>query len=124
MRVILIFFIGNVATEDVAYMLKGLDIETNVSLDKLLEAAVHIDAVLGEWDVLTNIWQYYANNECTCIQMIGGRKSASKYTLAKLGQMKANESKMKASTSSNNISSSNLSNIAVNTTVKASNNTQ
>ena len=48
---------GNVATEDVVYMLKGLGIETDIDLDVLVAASRHIDAVLG-------------------------RKSGSKYTLA------------------------------------------
>lgn len=51
---------GNVATEDVVYMLNGLGIETGVNLAKLVEASVYIDKFLGE------------------------RRSASKYTLAKL----------------------------------------
>jgi hydroxymethylglutaryl-CoA lyase len=38
---------GNVATEDVVYMLHGLGIETGVDLDKLLDAAEFICAVLG-----------------------------------------------------------------------------
>jgi len=38
---------GNVATEDVVYMLQGLDIETGVSLDKLVEAGDFINHYLG-----------------------------------------------------------------------------
>ncbi|HMK89716.1 MAG TPA: hydroxymethylglutaryl-CoA lyase [Methylocystis sp.] len=38
---------GNVATEDVVYMLQGLDIETGVDLDDLLEAASFISRRLG-----------------------------------------------------------------------------
>lgn len=38
---------GNVATEDVVYMLRGLDIETGVDLDKLLDAGAYITAILG-----------------------------------------------------------------------------
>lgn len=38
---------GNVATEDVAYMLKGLGLETGVDLEKLIEAAWYISDHLG-----------------------------------------------------------------------------
>lgn len=38
---------GNVATEDVLYMLRGLGIETGVDLDKLLDAGAYITAMLG-----------------------------------------------------------------------------
>jgi len=38
---------GNVATEDVLYMLNGLGIETGVDLDKIVEAAWFISDVLG-----------------------------------------------------------------------------
>jgi len=38
---------GNVATEDVLYMLEGLGIETGVSMDKLLEASTFISGILG-----------------------------------------------------------------------------
>lgn len=38
---------GNVATEDVLYMLQGMDIETGVDLDKLIEAGRFINAKLG-----------------------------------------------------------------------------
>jgi hydroxymethylglutaryl-CoA lyase len=38
---------GNVATEDVVYMLNGLGIETGIDLDKLLDAAEFICGVLG-----------------------------------------------------------------------------
>lgn len=38
---------GNVATEDVLYLLKGLGIETGVDLDKMVETAKYISAVLG-----------------------------------------------------------------------------
>ena len=38
---------GNVATEDVLYMLNGMGIETGVDLDKLLLAGEHICNVLG-----------------------------------------------------------------------------
>ena len=39
---------GNVATEDVVYLLNGLNIDCGVDLDKLLDAAVYIDDVLGQ----------------------------------------------------------------------------
>jgi hydroxymethylglutaryl-CoA lyase len=38
---------GNVATEDVVYMLEGMGIETGVSLDKLIETAWFISDFLG-----------------------------------------------------------------------------
>jgi hydroxymethylglutaryl-CoA lyase len=38
---------GNVATEDVVYMLQGLGIETGVDLDKLVDAGEFICAALG-----------------------------------------------------------------------------
>ena len=38
---------GNVATEDVLYMLDGLGIETGVDLDRLLDTALFISAVVG-----------------------------------------------------------------------------
>jgi hydroxymethylglutaryl-CoA lyase len=39
---------GNVATEDVVYLLHGLDIETGIDLDKLIDAGVAIRAALGQ----------------------------------------------------------------------------
>ncbi|MCH2396555.1 MAG: hydroxymethylglutaryl-CoA lyase, partial [Oceanibaculum sp.] len=38
---------GNVATEDVVYMLNGLGIETGVDLDALVDAALFISQALG-----------------------------------------------------------------------------
>ncbi len=38
---------GNVATEDVLFMLRGLDIETGIDLDALVDAAKYISDVLG-----------------------------------------------------------------------------
>jgi isopropylmalate/homocitrate/citramalate synthase len=38
---------GNVATEDVLYMLNGLGVETGVDLDRLIDAAWFISGVLG-----------------------------------------------------------------------------
>ena len=38
---------GNVATEDVLYMLNGMGIETGIDMDKLLLAGEHICSVLG-----------------------------------------------------------------------------
>mmetsp|Transcript_42482 Transcript_42482/g.96152 ORF Transcript_42482/g.96152 Transcript_42482/m.96152 type:complete len:319 (+) Transcript_42482:48-1004(+) len=38
---------GNVATEDVVYMLQGMGVETGVDLEKLLEASRFISAALG-----------------------------------------------------------------------------
>jgi hydroxymethylglutaryl-CoA lyase len=38
---------GNVATEDVVYMLRGMDIETGIDLDKLIDAGKAISDFLG-----------------------------------------------------------------------------
>lgn len=38
---------GNVATEDVVYMLKGMGFETNVDLDQLIETGQWISSQLG-----------------------------------------------------------------------------
>lgn len=38
---------GNVATEDVCYMLEGMNIKTGISFDKLLEASEFVTQVLG-----------------------------------------------------------------------------
>jgi hydroxymethylglutaryl-CoA lyase len=38
---------GNVATEDVVYLLHGMGIETGIDLDKLIDAGVYISEVLG-----------------------------------------------------------------------------
>jgi hydroxymethylglutaryl-CoA lyase len=38
---------GNVATEDVVYMLHGMGIETGIDLDTLIDAGVYISAALG-----------------------------------------------------------------------------
>ncbi|MFZ5486285.1 MAG: hydroxymethylglutaryl-CoA lyase [Burkholderiaceae bacterium] len=38
---------GNVATEDVVYMLHGMGIETGIDLDKLIDAGVYISDFLG-----------------------------------------------------------------------------
>ncbi len=38
---------GNVATEDVAYLLRGLGVETGVDLDRLVEVGAEISATLG-----------------------------------------------------------------------------
>jgi hydroxymethylglutaryl-CoA lyase len=39
---------GNVATEDVVYLLNGLGIETGVDLDKIVDAGEFICAALGK----------------------------------------------------------------------------
>ena len=39
---------GNVATEDVIYLLNGLGIETGVDLDKLAETGVWITQTIGK----------------------------------------------------------------------------
>lgn len=38
---------GNVATEDVVYMLHGLGIESDVNLEQLIDAGVYVSSVLG-----------------------------------------------------------------------------
>jgi hydroxymethylglutaryl-CoA lyase len=38
---------GNVATEDVVYMLQGMGIETGIDLDQLIDAGVFISEALG-----------------------------------------------------------------------------
>jgi hydroxymethylglutaryl-CoA lyase len=38
---------GNVATEDVVYMLHGMGIETGIDLDLLIDAGVYISEALG-----------------------------------------------------------------------------
>ena len=38
---------GNVATEDVVFMLRGMGIETGIDLDKLIDAGVYISDALG-----------------------------------------------------------------------------
>ncbi len=38
---------GNVATEDVAYMLQGMEIETGIDLDALIETGAWLSALLG-----------------------------------------------------------------------------
>lgn len=38
---------GNVATEDVLYMLNGMGVRTGVDLGKILEASAYIDEALG-----------------------------------------------------------------------------
>ena len=38
---------GNVATEDVVYMLRGMDIDTGIDLDKLVDAGLFISDFLG-----------------------------------------------------------------------------
>ncbi len=38
---------GNVATEDVVYMLHGMGIETGIDLDKLIDAGSYISGFLG-----------------------------------------------------------------------------
>ena len=38
---------GNVATENIVYMMNRMGVETNVDLDKLLEVAVWVQDVVG-----------------------------------------------------------------------------
>jgi hydroxymethylglutaryl-CoA lyase len=37
---------GNVATEDVVYMLRGMDIDTGIDLDKLIDAGKYVSDYL------------------------------------------------------------------------------
>ncbi|CAN6344331.1 unnamed protein product [Urochloa humidicola] len=47
---------GNVATEDVVYMLHGLGIETNVDLNKLMEAGDYLGRSYVLVSLLTSVW--------------------------------------------------------------------
>jgi hydroxymethylglutaryl-CoA lyase len=38
---------GNVATEDVAYLLRGMDIDTGLDMDRLVDAGAYISGVIG-----------------------------------------------------------------------------
>ena len=38
---------GNVATEDVLFMLNGLGIDTGIDIDKLVDAGAYISGVIG-----------------------------------------------------------------------------
>jgi hydroxymethylglutaryl-CoA lyase len=38
---------GNVATEDVAYLLRGMEIDTGLDMDKLVDAGAYISGVIG-----------------------------------------------------------------------------
>jgi len=38
---------GNVATEEIVYMLKGLGIETGIDLEKLIRVGTFVSSVLG-----------------------------------------------------------------------------
>lgn len=38
---------GNVATEDVLYMLQGMNVETGIDMEKLLEASRFTEQILG-----------------------------------------------------------------------------
>lgn len=46
---------GNVATEDVVYMLHGMGLQTGIDLNKLLEASTYIDQQLGNRRSLSNV---------------------------------------------------------------------
>ncbi|MGS0759523.1 hydroxymethylglutaryl-CoA lyase, partial [Roseateles sp. GG27B] len=42
---------GNVATEDVVFLLNGLGIETGIDIDKLVDAGLYISDALGRQPV-------------------------------------------------------------------------
>ena len=44
---ILFYNVGNVATEEVVYMLEGLGMETGIDLTKLIDAGQYISTTLG-----------------------------------------------------------------------------
>ena len=54
---------GNVATEDVLYMLNGLGINTGISLEKVIAAGLKISTVLGRetGSRVARAWQCSAN---------------------------------------------------------------
>jgi hydroxymethylglutaryl-CoA lyase len=52
---------GNLATEDLLYMLNGMDIETGVSLDKVAEASIYILGVLGKPPASKYLQAYLTN---------------------------------------------------------------
>jgi hydroxymethylglutaryl-CoA lyase len=56
---------GNVATEDVVYMLHGMGIDTGLDLDQLVDAADYISQVLGR-----------APNSRVSVAMLNKRRSA------------------------------------------------
>lgn len=82
---------GNVATEDVVYMLNGMNIETGVSLDGLFDAANYIDGFLGD------------------------RISGSKYTRARLGHQAIEAKKAAANANQTTISKPVTESIIINT---------
>jgi len=51
---------GNVATEDVLYMLEGMGIRTGVSLEKTAEAAIFISEALGR-PLISKVGQVFKN---------------------------------------------------------------
>ena len=56
---------GNVATEDVVYMLNGLDIKTSIDFDKLLEAGWYISEKLGKAPISKVSTAYLAQKQQT-----------------------------------------------------------
>lgn len=52
---------GNLATEDLLYMLNGMDMETGVSLDKVAEASIYILGVLGKPPASKYLQAYLTN---------------------------------------------------------------
>jgi len=56
---------GNVATEDVVYMLNGLDIKTSIDFDKLLEAGWYISETLGKAPISKVSTAYLAQKQQT-----------------------------------------------------------
>lgn len=54
---------GNVATEDVVYMLNGLGINSGVELDKLIQVGLHISQLLGRQSSSKVALAYAANEQ-------------------------------------------------------------
>ena len=58
---------GNVATEDLLYMLSGMNIETGVDLEKVVAATSYIAPLLGHAPTS----KYYQAYQATCVPSIG-----------------------------------------------------
>ena len=58
---------GNLATEDLLYMLHGMNIETDVNLEKVVEATSYIAPLLGHAPTS----KYYQAQQAACIPNIG-----------------------------------------------------
>lgn len=62
---------GNVATEDVVYLMHGMGIDTGIDMDRLLEAASHIDRALGRTTASRagRAWLSKGNNKSSATQV-------------------------------------------------------